>query len=554
MDINAVKTIADGRACLGIELGSTRIKACLIGEELSPIASGSSQWENRLENGYWTYSLDDVQKGLQCAVGELMSDVKKRYGIKLERVAGIGISAMMHGFLAFDENDRLLTPFRTWRNTTTERAADILTSELGFNIPQRWTAAHLYQAVLDEEDYVGEIAHVTTLAGYVHFILTGKRIVGIGEASGIFPVSGNDYDSDKAEKMNALLKCKGFNKDIRELFPSVLLAGKSAGVLTESGAKYLDPTGTLKAGVPLCPPEGDAGTGMTATNSVRASTGNISAGTSIFSMLVLKKPLERVCKEIDVVATPDGKPCAMVHCNNCCSELDAWVNIFGSFAGCVGADADKNTLYEAFYKAAAKGESDCGGITCYNFLSAEPVVKVAKGEPMYFRTSDSRPTFENFARAQIYSAFASLAIGMKLLPDAERQSAEIFNCHGGMFKSTNTAQQLLADALGTPTASLSTAGEEGTNENIGLSSHEANVRTRVCSANSPSIVGEGGAWGMALLAAYMVQSSGKELVDWLDSEVFDGLEIKVLTPDKADSAGFERFLKRYKEGLKIVRS
>lgn len=508
--------IKQGRTFLGIELGSTRIKACLIGEDFSPIASGSHGWENRLENGYWTYSLEDVHKGVQSCYADLKRDVREKYGVVLETVGAMGISAMMHGYMPFDGDGNLLVPFRTWRNTATEKAASELTKLFGFNIPQRWSIAHLYQAVLNKEGHVPQIAHITTLAGYVHFLLTGRRVVGIGEASGMFPVDGKSYDKKMLEKFGGLVP----QMNIEKILPEVLTAGENGGTLTEAGAKFLDPEGDLKAGIPLCPPEGDAGTGMAATNAVLPKTGNISAGTSVFSMLVLEKPLDGVYPEIDVVTTPDGAPVAMVHCNNCCSELDAWVNIFEEFSVLSGKPADKSALYEMLYKNALAGDADCGGMTAYNFLSGEPVAGVDEGSPMYFRTPDSKPSLANLFRAELYSAFAALKMGMDILFEKEKVSAEQFTGHGGIFKVRGVAQQFLADGLDTPVSVMKTAGE-------------------------------GGAWGMALLAAYSVLGGKKSLAEWLERDVFAGMERSTLSPDKKGAEGFSKYMERYKEGLKF---
>lgn len=506
--------IAQGKTFLGIELGSTRIKASLIDDTFTPIAGGSHGWENRLENGYWTYSLEDIHSGVQSCYADLKRDVREKYGVVPKTFGAMGISAMMHGYMAFDKNDNLLVPFRTWRNTTTEKAAAELTKLFGFNIPQRWSIAHLYQAVLNGEEHVPEIAHITTLAGYIHFLLTGKRAVGIGEASGMFPISGSGYDKNMLDKFGGLVP----TVNISELLPDVLTAGENAGILTEAGAKLLDPSGDLEAGVPLCPPEGDAGTGMTATNAVLPKTGNISAGTSVFSMLVLEKPLGGVYPEIDIVSTPDGAPVAMVHCNNCCSELDAWVNIFEEFLLLSGSPADKSAIYEMLYKNALQGEPDCGGVTACSFLSGEPVAGIENGRPMYFRNPDGKMNLANLFRAEIYSAFAALKIGMDILFEKEKVSAEQFTGHGGIFKVQGVAQQFLADGLNTPVAVMKTAGE-------------------------------GGAWGMALLAAYMVCGGGKTLAAWLDGEIFADMEKNTAAPEENGVRGFEKYIKRYKTGL-----
>lgn len=506
--------IAEGKTFLGIELGSTRIKACLIGDNFAPIASGSHEWENRLENGLWTYSLDDIHGGLKACYADLKKDVKEKYGVTLKTFGAMGISAMMHGYMAFDGDNKLLVPFRTWRNTNTEAAAKELSELFGFNIPMRWSVSHLYQAILNKEEHVPNIAYVTTLSGYVHYLLTGERVVGVGEASGMFPVNGGGYDKKMAEKFK-----ERSGRDIEKLFPRVLFAGEKAGTLTEEGAKFLDPEGDLKAGVLLCPPEGDAGTGMTATNSVRAGTGNISAGTSVFSMLTLEKPLENYYPEIDMVTTPDGVPSAMVHCNNCCGELDAWVNLFGEFSELSGNSIGRSKIYELLYRNALNGDTDCSGITAYNFISDEPVVGAENAVPSYFRHPDGKMNLANFFRAELYSAFASLKIGMDILFEKEKVSAKQFTGHGGIFKVRGVAQQFLADALNTPICVMETAGE-------------------------------GGAWGMALLAAFAVCKEGKSLPDWLDKEVFVDMDKTKLFPDKNGSEGFARYLERFKSELK----
>ncbi len=509
----------DNTLCLGIEFGSTRIKAVLIDEKYAPVAEGAHGWENRFENGIWTYSEGDIISGLQSAFKSLSDDYTKKFKKPLKNVSAMGISGMMHGYLAFDENDRLLTPFRTWRNTCTGEAAKELTELFGFNIPQRWSIAHLYQAVLNREEHVGKIAHITTLAGYVHYLLTGERAVGTGEAAGIFPLDDNGkYNSDMQDKFNRLICEKGYDFDIKELLPKINPAGTRGAVLSREGALLLDPTGVFEAGVPLCPPEGDAGTGMTATNSVRAGTGNVSAGTSIFSMLVLDKPLKGVYSEIDVVATPDGKPVAMVHCNNCCSELDAWVNVFGEFASLTGKGIPTGELYEMLYKNALSGDPDCGGVTAYNFLSGEPVAGAESGRPMYFRRPEGSFNLANFFRAELYSAFGALKMGMDILSEKEGVSARKITGHGGLFKVRGVAQKFLADALGAEVSVMKTAGE-------------------------------GGAWGMALLAAFML-SGEKELDVWLSDKVFTEMESVTISPDKIGAEGFKRFMENYKNGLK----
>ena len=521
MTIN--EKIEQGKTSLGIELGSTRIKAVLIDDTYAPVASGSHEWENRFENGIWTYSLDDIHSGIKNCYASLAADVKEKYGIVLSKTGSIGVSAMMHGYMAFDENGHLLVPFRTWRNTITEQAAEELTKLLDFNMPQRWSASHLYQAVLNNEEHIPQISCVTTLAVYIHWLLTGKRCAGIGEASGMFPVDESGYDKTMLEKFNSALAEKGFCKKAEDIFPQVLKAGENAGVLTEEGAAFLDPSGALEAGIPMCPPECDAGTGMTATNSVLKKTGNVSAGTSIFAMLVLEKPLNKVYPEIDIVTTPDGSPVAMVHCNNCCSEIDVWVKMFGEFAELAGFKLDKSSLYEMLYRNAMSGDKDCGGITVYNCLSGEPVIKVDDGRPMYFRTPDSRMNLANFFRAQLLSTMAALKSGMDILFEKEQVTASQFMGHGGLFKVKNAAQQLLADGLDTPVAVMQTAGE-------------------------------GGAWGMALLASFMVNSGGKTLPQWLDEAVFAGMEKTVLSPEKDGTEGFDKFMESYMNGIEAQKA
>lgn len=513
--------INSGNIFLGIEFGSTRIKAVLIDDTYSPVASGGYGWENRLENGIWTYSLEDIHTGLKSAYKELKADIKEKYGVTLKKIGAIGISGMMHGYMAFDKEDKLLVPFRTWRNTITAEAAERLTALFGFNIPQRWSIAHLYQAILNNEEHIGKISYITTLAGYIHKLLTGDNSVGIGEASGIFPVSGAGYDKAMSEKFDGLMAEKELSIRISSVLPRVKTAGEGGAFLTAEGALFIDPDGDLEAGVPFCPPEGDAGTGMTATNAVLPKTGNVSAGTSIFSMLVLEKPLKGVYPEIDIVTTPDGAPVAMVHCNNCCSELDAWVKLFGEFAVLTGKPMDVGDIYNVLYKNAMTGEKDGGGVTAYNYLSAEPVAGVENGKPMYFRTPGKEFCLANFFRAELMSAFAALKIGNDILFEKEQAAAEQFTGHGGLFKVEGAAQQILADALDTPVSVMKTAGE-------------------------------GGAWGMALLAAYMNGNKGKKLPEWLESEVFGGMEKTTLKPDPDGTKGFGEFMERYKSGLKMM--
>lgn len=510
--------ISSNKTYLGIEFGSTRIKAVLIDDSFAPIAAGSHEWENRYENGVWTYPLEDIIGGLQHCYAELIADVKAKYGIIPEAYGAVGISGMMHGYMAFDKEDNLLVPFRTWRNTITEQAASELSELFKFNIPQRWSIAHLYQAILNNEEHIGKIAHINTLAGYIHYRLTGVRAVGVGEASGIFPIEKGQYNGEYLDKLDALLKEKKFGGNIREILPSVLSAGEGEAVLTEEGARLLDPTGALKAGVRLCPPEGDAGTGMVATNSVLPKTGNVSAGTSIFAMLVLSESLKGYYPEIDVVTTPDGSPVAMVHCNNCCSELDAWVKVFGEFAALSGKPLDKSELYELLYRNALKGDPDCGGTVAYNFLSGEPVAGAENGRPMYFRTPDGSFNLANFFRAELYSSMAALKLGMDILFENEKVSVEKITGHGGLFKVQGVAQQFLADGLNSAVSVMKTAGE-------------------------------GGAWGMAVLAAYAVLGKGKSLPEFLEKEVFASMEATTVMPEEKGVKGFNAFIENYKNGL-----
>lgn len=517
--MNTAEKIRNGKTFLGIEFGSTRIKAVLIDEEFNTLATGGHQWENRLENGYWTYSLNDVHEGMKSCYADLKRDVKEKFGLTLTNTGAIGISAMMHGYMPFNENGELLVPFRTWRNTVTEQAAKELTELFGFNIPQRWSIAHLYQAVLNNEAHIGDISYITTLAVYVHYLLTGTMAAGVGEASGMFPTEGIGYSGKMTEKFNKRIAEKGLNWDIGKILPKVMNAGESCGCLTEEGARLLDPEGDLQAGIPFCPPEGDAGTGMTATDSVLPKTGNISGGTSIFAMLVLEKPLKGVYPEIDVVATPDGFAVAMVHCNNCCSELDAWVNIFSEFASLIGKPVDKSDLYRLLYTNAMSGSADGGAVTAYNFLSGEPVAGVERGKPMYFRSPDGEFNLAGFFRAQLMSSMAALKMGTDILFEKEQVKAERFAAHGGLFKVEGAAEQVMADGLNVPITVMKTAGE-------------------------------GGAWGMALLAAYMREPDKGALPQFLSERVFGKMEKREVKPKAEGVSGFNRYIDKFKSGLK----
>ena len=513
--------IESGKAILGVEFGSTRIKAVLIDEDHKVIASGDHEWENQYENGIWTYSLDAIWNGLQDAYRGLTVDVSEKYGAKITTLKAMGFSAMMHGYMAFDASDELLVPFRTWRNSITGEAAGRLTDLFSFNIPERWSISHLYQAILNDEAHVDRIKFQTTLAGYIHWKLSGEKVLGVGEASGMFPIdpATGQFDTEMVEKFNGLLEQRELPYRLLDIFPKVLTAGENAGTLTEEGAKLLDPTGVLQAGVPMCPPEGDAGTGMTATNSVRVRTGNVSAGTSVFSMVVLEKNLSKVHPELDIVTTPDGSAVAMVHCNNCTSDLNAWVGLFKEFADAIGADADMGKIFGTLYNRALEGDADGGEILAYNYLSGENITGLSEGRPMVIRTPNSRWNLANFMRVHLYSAFATLKVGNDILFKEEGVEADKIYGHGGIFKTKGVAQQILADALNTPISVMETAGE-------------------------------GGAWGIAVLAAYMAQKDASEaLADYLDNKVFAGETGSELAPDAAGVKGFDAFIERYKAGL-----
>jgi len=517
--------LENGETALGVEFGSTRIKAVLISTDGTVLAQGTFDWENQFENGIWTYPLDLVKTGLQSCYASLKRAVKETYGVTLKTVGSIGISAMMHGYLPFGSDGELLVPFRTWRNTITARASSELTEKLSFNIPQRWSVAHLYHAILEKEPHVADIAFLTTLAGYVHWQLTGEKVLGVGEASGMFPIDSAvcDYDSEKAAIFDELAAQHGFTKPILTLLPKVLSAGAQAGTLTESGALFLDPTGDLKCGLPFCPPEGDAGTGMVATNSVAPLTGNISAGTSIFAMAVLEKPLSAVYSEIDMVTTPTGAPVAMVHCNTCTSDLDAWVRLFSQVLETAGAKVQKSALYDMLYAAALSADETCGGLLSYNYYAGEPVTGLSDGRPLFVRSADSAFTLPNFMCNLIFSTLATLRIGMDILFEQEHLTLSRLYGHGGLFKTPVVGQQLAAGALHTPVAVMETAGE-------------------------------GGAWGIALLALYMRTNAADTLEDFLAQKIFAGNAGKCVEPQKNDIDRFNNFLSRYKAGLSVEKA
>ena len=506
---------------LGIELGSTRIKGVLIDENHKVIASGSYGWENDLQGGVWTYKLEDAVKGVQTCFAELKADAEKKFGKPLTKVAAIGISGMMHGYLVFDKLGRQIAPFRTWRNTITGPAAAELTELFKFNIPQRWSIAHLYQAILNKEDHVKDIATLTTLSGYIHYLLTGKYAMGIDEASGMFPYDEEavDFDAKRVAQFDELIAPYGFNWKLREILPQVLPAGACAGVLTAEGAKLLDVSGTLEAGIPMCPPEGDAGTGMVATGAVHPRTGSISAGTSGFSLQVLERPLKNYYPEIDVVSTPAGKTVAMAHTNTCSSEIDAWVHLIADAAKVMGWPLDMNELYTKLFQAALEGEADCDGIVSFNYFAGEPLTATETGRPMLVRLPDSKMTIPTFMRAQLNGAIATLVIGMQMLRDEEQVESDMLLGHGGFFKTAGVGQQILANALNVPITAMETAGE-------------------------------GGPWGMALLAAYMVRKNeGETMEDYLSNRVFADAKSTCVNPDPAGVAGFQAYLERYKQAL-----
>ena len=500
---------------LGIELGSTRIKAVLLDETHAIVKSGDDTWKSRLENGVWTYHMDEVQAGLRTALrnlGELPGEI-----------SAMGVSAMMHGYLAFDKEWNLLAPFRTWQNTMTGEAADKLTDAFGFNIPQRWSVAHLYQAILNGEAHVRSIAHITTLAGYVHYLLTGENAVGVGEASGMFPIDSRTltYDAAMLDKFDMLTSAYGFDWTIRDVLPAVLTAGQAAGTLTEAGSRYLH--GLLPAGIPLCPPEGDAGTGMTATNAVAPRTGNVSAGTSIFAMVVLEKPLSKVYPEIDMVTTPSGKPVAMAHCNNCTNDMNAWVSLLGETAQLFGAEVSTGELYTKLYQKSLEGDADCSGILTYNYMAGEGVTHLDEGRPMVVRRPESKFTLANFLRSQLYATMATLKLGMDILAE-EHVAIDSLTGHGGLFKTPVVGQKYMAAACHAPVTCMESAGE-------------------------------GGPYGMALLAAYLVQKKpGQTLEEYLEAEIFAEVKRTTLAPDPADAAGFDRYLAQYRSGLAAQRA
>ncbi|WP_044481402.1 xylulokinase [Paenibacillus antibioticophila] len=522
-DLNLKQAITAGETSLGIELGSTRIKAVLINRQFETIASGSYEWENQLVDGYWTYNLTDITKSLQAAYRELSQEVEQQYGVRLTRIGSIGFSAMMHGYMAFDSTGELLVPFRTWRNSTTGEAARQLTAVFQFNIPERWSIAHLYQAILNGEQHVPRIDYITTLAGYIHWLLTGAKALGIGDASGMFPIdeTTQDYNEKMVQQFEELVADKGYPWKLRHILPKVYTAGVEAGSLSLEGARILDPSGNLEAGIPLCPPEGDAGTGMVATNSVKKRTGNISVGTSVFAMIVLEKELTAVYPEIDMVTTPDGSPVGMVHANNCSSEINAWLGLFQEFYTAMGQKADKNQLYSVLFNQALAADPDGGGLLSYGYFSGENITGMEKGRPLFVRSPESRFNLANFMRIHLFSAFAALKLGMDILTKREHVAIDSILAHGGLFKTPVVGQRIVAAALNVPVSVMDTAGE-------------------------------GGAWGMAILASYMTNKDTQEPLDrFLAEQVFKNAQGQEIKPDLSDVNGFDVFMERYSKGLPI---
>lgn len=526
MNPDIKQDIQDGKTFLGIELGSTRIKAVLIGKDHTPVASGSHDWENSYTDNVWTYSLEEIWHGVQDSYRKMADDVKEKYGVVLRTVGSIGFSAMMHGYMAFGRDGELLVPFRTWRNNITGRASDALTELFQYHIPQRWSIAHLYQAILNGEKHVADIDFMTTLAGYIHWKLTGQRVLGVGDASGMFPIDTGTktYNQRMIQQFNDLTSPGGFPWRLEGILPKVLVAGEGAGRLTAEGAQLLDVTGELAAGIPLCPPEGDAGTGMVATNSVAKRTGNVSAGTSVFAMVVLENELSKAYSEIDLVTTPTGHLVAMAHSNNCSSDLNAWVGLFDEFAKAMGLHADMNHLYGTLYNLALQGDPDCGGLLAYGYLSGEHMTHFEEGRPLFVRSSDSNFNLANFIRVHLFTALGALKIGMDILLKQEGVKLEEILGHGGLFKTKGVGQKVMAAALNVPVSVMETAGE-------------------------------GGAWGIALLAAYMANRKESEsLEEYLNHYVFAGKMGESLQPDPKDAAGFEQFMIRYVKGLEIERA
>lgn len=533
-----VKEIEEGGAVLGLEFGSTRIKAVLVDSQYEPVASGAFDWENSLVDGIWTYSLEEVHEGIVAAFASLRKDVEEKYNIPLTKIKAMGVSAMMHGYLAFDSDMNLLVPFRTWRNTITQEASRILSDQFNYPVPERWSIAHLFQAMLNKEEHVSKIGFLTTLAGYAHYMLCGEKVLGVGDASGMFPIDSESccYDQDMMSYFDSLVEAEGYGWKLDDLLPKVLVAGESAGCMTKEGALWLDPTGTLEPGCMMAPPEGDAGTGMVATNSVSPRTGNVSAGTSVFAMVVLEKPLEKTYSgKIDMVTTPDGKPCAMAHANNCTGEYDKWIRLFGEAAELLGAKFTKDELYAAVLGSAKNGAKDGGGLIPFNYISGESITGFSQGRPLFVRTQDAEFNLANFMRSQVYTSLGALRAGMDILFEQEKVQLDSLTGHGGFFKTEGVGLPVMAAAMHTPVTVMSTAGE-------------------------------GGPWGMALLASYAAGcnsdgnsdgSANKEKIclgDWLKKKVFALAQTKTVMPDKADVEGFNQFFARYSKALAVEKA
>lgn len=514
--------IKQGKTSLGIEFGSTRIKAVLVDFRGEVLGVGFHDWENSLTDGIWTYSLDEIHAGLKKCYTSLRKNVEEKYGVTLKKIGSMGISAMMLGLMALDKERKLLTSFKTWRNSDTEAAADELTRAFDFNIPLRWTIAHIYQAVLDKKDYVKDLDFAVTLAGYIHFKLTGERVIGVGDAAGIFPIENGNYNEKMVKDFEKLALDKGYNIKLMEILPKVLSAGDDGGSLTSDGAAFLDESGSLEAGVPMCPPEGDAGTGMVATNSVAVGTGNVSAGTSIFAMLVLEKGLSKLYREIDMVTTPDGYPVAMAHANNCTSDLNAWVNIFKEFAELFGIKADMGELYGRLYNASLSGDKDCGGLLSYGYYSGEGIVHLNEGRPLFARMPESKFNLANFMRSHLYASLGAVKIGLDILLKDEKVKVTKIMGHGGLFKTPLVAQSYLAAAVNAPVTVMDTAGE-------------------------------GGPWGMAVLASYLLNKDNMSLSEYLERVIFKDAKGITIEPDVRDAAGLEAYMERYKTGLEVER-
>lgn len=515
--------ILNGRTALGIELGSTRIKGVLVDLSGEVLAVGIYDWENSYIDNIWTYSIEEIHAGLRGCYRSLCEEVKKKYGLVINKIGSIGVSAMMHGYMALDQDGNQIAPFQTWRNTNTQEAADELTELFRFNIPLRWSVAHLYQRILNQEEHVNRLAYVSTLSGYIHWKLTGEKVIGIGDAAGMFPIDSNicDYDEQMVRKFDALISKYAYSWKLRDIFPKVLVAGEWAGSLTKEGAALLDESGNLEAGIPMCPPEGDAGTGMTATNSVAPGTGNVSAGTSTFAMIVLEKQLSRVHREIDMVTTPSGFPCAMSHANNGTSDLNAWVSLFGEFARLMGYQVDTGELFARLYSNSLKGDSDCGGLLAYGYYSGENITMINEGRLAFLRTPESRFNLANFMKAHLYTSLGAVKMGLDILMRDEQVKVNRIMGHGGFFKTRGVGQRYLAAAVGAPVTIMDTASE-------------------------------GGAWGIALLAAYLIdKQEGESLEDYLNNRIFRELSGETAIPLEEDIKGFDVFMARYKAGLEI---